>query len=105
MRVYPSLLPVPTAPLMEALNFHVRDCTECVWIFSMTCTHTTAGNVSELEINPFEFAPDNHTLTITFTDELGNTGSAEFNFTSQERPGELVAYLSAAIVVMWGHFV
>ena len=53
--------------------------------------------MSELEINPFEFAADNHTLTITFTDELGNMGSAEFNFTSQERPGELVAELSAAI--------
>ena len=46
------------------------------------------GNVSALEINSFDFPPDNHTLTINFIDEQGNMGSFQFNFTSEERPGE-----------------
>ena len=45
-----------------------------------------AGNVSSLEINVVD--PDGHTLTITFTDVDGNTGSAEYNFTGQIRDRE-----------------
>ena len=44
--------------------------------------------MSSLDINPFDFPPDDHTLTITFIDQLGNTGSSEYNFTSQERSCE-----------------
>ena len=46
------------------------------------------GNVSSLEINPYDFPPDTHTLTITFTDSRGNMGSSQFNFTSMERQRE-----------------
>ena len=41
-----------------------------------------------IEINSMEFASGNHTLTITFTDVNGNTGSSRYLFLGQTREGE-----------------
>jgi hypothetical protein len=41
-----------------------------------------------IDINPFSYSPDSHTLTVTFTDERGNIGSTQYNFTGQTREGE-----------------
>ncbi len=32
------------------------------------------------DINPFDFSPENHTLTVRFTDDQGNEGSTEYTF-------------------------
>ena len=39
-----------------------------------------AGEASKIEINTFGFPPDNHTLTITFTDQTGSIGMTEYVF-------------------------
>ena len=44
-----------------------------------------------------DFTPDNHTLTITFTDEDGNEGSSQFNFTGQTREGESIQHYCCAV--------
>ena len=46
------------------------------------------GNVSSIRINPFNFTPADHVLTITFVDVRGNMGSTEYNFTGQIRTGK-----------------
>ena len=35
-----------------------------------------------------DFTPDDHTLTIIFTDVNGNVGSSQYNFTGMERQRE-----------------
>ena len=41
-----------------------------------------------IEVDPFGFSPDNHTLTVTFTDVTGSVGVAtEFRFNGQTREG------------------
>ena len=46
------------------------------------------GNVSSIDVNPFNFTPDDHVLTITFVDVRGNMGSIQYNFTGQIRTGK-----------------
>ena len=46
------------------------------------------GNVSSIDINPFNFTPDDHVLAITFVDVRGNMGSIQYNFTGQIRTGK-----------------
>ena len=46
------------------------------------------GNVSSIDVNPFNFTPDDHVLTITFVDVRGNMGSFQYNFTGQIRTGK-----------------
>lgn len=47
-----------------------------------------AGQLDMFEVNPFDFTPGDHTLTLIVTDERGGMETVEFNFTSQVREGE-----------------
>lgn len=43
-----------------------------------------------IDIDPFDFTPDGHTLTVTFTDVRGNVGITRYNFTGQTRERECI---------------
>lgn len=41
-----------------------------------------------IDINPFEYSAEGHTLTVAFIDERGSVGTFQYNFTGQTREGE-----------------
>ena len=46
------------------------------------------GDSNAIDINPFDFSPGEHMLTLVYIDERGITGTIQYNFTSQAREGE-----------------
>ena len=71
------------------------------WNVFMLLISLYVGNISEININPLEFTPGDHILTISFVDVNGNTGSFQFNFTGRLRECEFIHIISQELIITW----